>query len=268
VLALLIALALRRARETEVEGVAVVESVVRAGLTACTTLLSWVVALIPVAVFGVVAHVVAKTGWQLAGDLVAFLGTMIAGLLLHAVVWYSIVLVLVARRSPLRFYRDALDAITTALSCGSSLATLPITMRCLDDMKVSPGNARLATCVGTNLNHDGIILYEAAAAIFVAQAFGFDLDMGQQLTIAFASVLAGIGIAGVPEAGLVTLPLVLGAAGLPAQIVTAVIPTLLPVDWIIGRFRATTNVLSDMTVAVVLDRVTLRPGVHPPPDAR
>jgi DAACS family dicarboxylate/amino acid:cation (Na+ or H+) symporter len=104
------------------------------------------------------------------------------------------------------------------------------------------------------LNHDGIILYEAAAVIFIAQAFGYHLSAGQQLTVALASVMAGIGIAGVPEAGLITLPLVLTAAGLPDAIVLTVIPLILPVDWILGRLRAMTNVISDMTVATLLDR--------------
>jgi Na+/H+-dicarboxylate symporter len=121
-------------------------------------------------------------------------------------------------------------------------------------LKVSPDSARLAACVGTNLNHDGIILYEAAAAIFIAQAFGFHLSMGQMIAVGLASVMAGVGIAGVPEAGLITLPLVLGAAGLPAEVVATVIPLILPVDWILGRCRACVNVISDMTVAVLLDK--------------
>jgi DAACS family dicarboxylate/amino acid:cation (Na+ or H+) symporter len=119
---------------------------------------------------------------------------------------------------------------------------------------VSQSSARLAACVGTNLNHDGIILYEASAAVFVSQAFGFHLGLGQQFAVAAASVMAGIGIAGVPEAGLITLPLVLSAAGLPDVVAATALPLILPVDWIIGRCRAATNVISDMTVATLLDR--------------
>ena len=159
-------------------------------------------------------------------------------------------------RSPLAFFAAAKAPILTALSCGSSLATLPITLRTLhEDLRVSASSARLAACVGTNLNHDGIILYEASAAIFLAQAFGLDLGFLQQITIAFASALAGIGIAGIPEAGLITLPLVLGAVGLPTDLVAQIVPLVLPVDWIIGRCRAATNVISDMVVATLLDKL-------------
>lgn len=254
VLALLFGSALRAVRKDEPAGVAAVESAVRAALAACSKVLSWIVATMPFAVFAVVTQVVAKAGLSLVRDLGMFLVTMLVGLALHVFVYYALVLWLAARRSPLGFLRGAADALATAISCSSSLATLPVTLRCLADLRITPGSARLASCVGTNLNHDGIILYEAAAAIFVAQALGMDLGVGQQLAIALAAVVAGVGIAGIPEAGLVTLPLVLGAAGIPVAAVASVVPALLPVDWIIGRCRAATNVASDMVVAAVIDR--------------
>ena len=237
-------------------GVAALHGAIRALLAAFGLMLDWIIQIVPFAVFGIVARVVGQTGPQVFGILGAFLLTVIFGLCLHAFVYYALLLRVVGRMSPRRFYAGALDAIVTALSCGSSLATLPVTLRCLDEnLHVTPDSARLAACVGTNLNHDGIILYEAVTALFVAQAFGYHLAPIQQITIALASVMAGIGIAGIPEAGLITLPLVLGAAGLPAPLVATIIPLILPVDWIIGRCRATTNVLSDMTVAVLLDRL-------------
>jgi Na+/H+-dicarboxylate symporter len=242
-------------------GIVALEGVVQTLLRAFGQILEWIIQIIPFAVFGIVAKVVGQTGVGVFGILGLFLATVILGLFLHAVVYYSLLLRLVGRTSPRRFYAGALDAIVTALSCGSSLATLPVTLRCLkDNLKVSDDSARLAACVGTNLNHDGIILYEAVTAIFVAQAFGYALTPAQQVTIALASVMAGIGIAGIPEAGLITLPLVLSAAGLPAALVATIIPLILPVDWIIGRCRATTNVLSDMTVAILLDR--LHPNIR------
>jgi Na+/H+-dicarboxylate symporter len=90
--------------------------------------------------------------------------------------------------------------------------------------------------------------------IFVTQALGVHLSLGQQVAVALASVMAGVGIAGVPEAGLITLPLVLHAAGVPDAVSAAVVPLILPVDWILGRARACTNVLADMSVAVILHR--------------
>ena len=248
----------------EQAGIAALEGVIRTLLRAFGQMLEWIIQIIPFAVFGIVAKVVGQTGVGVFGVLGAFLATVLLGLFLHAVVYYGLLLRLLGRVSPRRFYAGALDAIVTALSCGSSLASLPVTLRCLNDnLKVSPDSARLAACVGTNLNHDGIILYEAVTALFVAQAFGISLSPVQQITIAFASVMAGIGIAGIPEAGLITLPLVLGAAGLPLPLVATIIPFLLPVDWIIGRCRAATNVLSDMTVAILLDRLHPNSGALP-----
>ena len=242
-----------RAEAAALEGVA---GLVQVAFRALTQMLEWAIRLVPFAVFGVIAAVVGAMGANVMGILGIFLATMALGLVLHGVGWYSLLLWTVGRMSPFRFFRAASDSIVTALSCSSSLATLPVTLRCLDEnLAVSPASARLAVCVGTNINHDGIILYEAAAAIFMLQAFGLPAGLGVQLGIAAAAVMAGIGIAGVPEAGLITLPLVLGAAGLPEAAGATVIPLILPVDWILGRFRAAVNVTSDMTVAVLLDRL-------------
>jgi DAACS family dicarboxylate/amino acid:cation (Na+ or H+) symporter len=91
-------------------------------------------------------------------------------------------------------------------------------------------------------------------ALFLAQAIGFDLDVGQQIVIVLAAWMAAAGIAGVPEAGLIVLPLVLSAAGLPETVVAAAIPLIAPIDWFIARLRSAVNVLSDMLVAILLDR--------------
>ena len=112
----------------------------------------------------------------------------------------------------------------------------------------------MAACIGTNFNNDGIMLYEAMATLFLCQALGYDLSLGQQITVVLASVMAGVGIAGIPEAGLIILPLVLGAAGIPEATIAVAIPLIVPVDWIIARVRSGVNVMADMTVAMVLDR--------------
>jgi Na+/H+-dicarboxylate symporter len=151
--------------------------------------------------------------------------------------------------SLVRFWAGARDAVVYALGASSSLATLPVTLRCLDRMGVSPQSARLAACVGTNLNNDGILLYEAMAVLFVAQVYGINLSVAQQLVAAVSCVIAGIGIAAVPDAGLISLSLVLATVGLPSEIV----PLLLTVDWLLSRCRAMTNVTSDILVAVLLD---------------
>jgi Na+/H+-dicarboxylate symporter len=120
-------------------------------------------------------------------------------------------------------------------------------------MGVSAQSARLSACVGTQLNNDGITLYEAMAAIFLAQAIGMDLPVSKQMIIVISSIMAGAGIAGIPEAGLIVLPLVLGAAGFPDAIIAAALPLIIPVDWILARARSGVNVMADMLVAILLD---------------
>ena len=146
------------------------------------------------------------------------------------------------------------SAVVTGVSSNSSLATMPVTLRCLRDLGVRETPSRLSACVGTNFNNDGIMLYEAMATLFLCQALGYDLTLGQQVTVVLASITAGVGIAGIPEAGLVILPLVLASAGIPEAAVAVAIPLIVPVDWIIARVRSGVNVLADMVVAIVLDR--------------
>jgi Na+/H+-dicarboxylate symporter len=218
-------------------------------------ILWWIICLVPLAVFGVLASIVGRVGLSVFSALWIFLVAILVGLSLHAFVYYPLVAWL-AGKKPLRIYVGrGVDAIMTAISCNSSLATVPVTLRCLDRMGVSPQSARLAACVGTNLNNDGVTLYEAMAALFLAQALGYELSMGHQLLIVVASIMAGIGVAGIPEAGLIVLPLVLSAAGLPNQVIAAAIPLIMSVDWILARVRSGVNVMSDMLVAILLDEL-------------
>lgn len=218
-------------------------------------MLAIIIHFIPYGVFGVVAQVVGAVGVGVFHFLWIFLAVILGGFFLHALIYYPLVVWLVGKKSPRIFLGQGMDAIMTGLSINSSLGTVPITLDCLTKrMGVSPASARFAACIGTNLNNDGITLYEAMTAIFLAQAVGMSLGIGQQLTIVVASLLAGAGIAGIPEAGLIVLPLVLSAAGLPEGVVLTAIPLVLPVDWIIARCRSGVNVMSDMTVAILLDR--------------
>ncbi|MDF0644314.1 MAG: dicarboxylate/amino acid:cation symporter [Nitrospira sp.] len=221
-------------------------------------ILGWIIEIVPFAVFGVLAQVVGKAGAGVFSLLWIFLVTILAGLAIHALFYYPTVAWLIGNKAPGTYIGKGADAIMTALSCNSSLATVPVTLRCLERMQVSPESSRLAACVGTNLNNDGITLYEAMAALFLAQALGFDLALVNQLLIIAASIVAGVGAAGIPEAGLVVLPLVLSAAGLPDQIITAAIPLIMTVDWILARVRSGVNVMSDMLVAILLDAAEQR----------
>jgi DAACS family dicarboxylate/amino acid:cation (Na+ or H+) symporter len=142
------------------------------------------------------------------------------------------------------------DALTMAFSTGSSTATMPVTYACLaEKVGVREESASMGALVGANFNNDGTALYEAMAALFVAQLLGQQLTMTQQLIIVVTSIIASVGAAGIPEAGLVTMTLVFSAVGLPIEYIAL----LLTVDWFLDRCRTTINVLGDVNVSCLLD---------------
>lgn len=213
-----------------------------------------VIRIVPLAVFGLVAHLVSRSGLEPFKALWVFLVVVLLGMGIHVLGYYPMAAHFRAGMSPRRFLRGGADAVITGLSTNSSLATVPVTLNCLTQkMGVSDASARLSACMGTNFNNDGITLYEAMAALFLAQACGFELGLTQQATVVLAALMAGIGVAGVPEVGLIVLPVVLGAAGLPEATIAAAVPLLVGIDWLLARVRSGVNVMSDLTVAVLLD---------------
>ena len=253
ILAVLTGAALRRVKTDQEEsgeaGFRTMEAFVATSYRTVEVMLGGIITLVPLAVFGVVAMTIGRDGFRPLVGLGAYVGVAVLGLSIQVFVVYQAWVVLVARMPLKRFWGGARDAVVYALGSSSSLATLPVTLKCLERMKVSPQSARLAACVGTNLNNDGILLYEAMAVLFVAQVYGIQLSVGQQVLTALSCVVAGIGIAAVPDAGLISLALVLTTVGLPTELV----PLLLTVDWLLSRCRAMTNVTSDILVAVLLD---------------
>jgi Na+/H+-dicarboxylate symporter len=221
-------------------------------------LLLWLVELAPVAICLVVAGVVGT-----AGDLSAllarvgvFFATVVAGLSLHGLVYYPLSVWLVAGMSPRTFFREGAAAILTGFSLNSSLAASPLTLEALGRMKVSESSARLSACVGTNFNNDGITLYEAITALFVAQAAGLQLHLVDQLSILLAVLAGSMGIAGIPNSGLIILALVLKAARLPDEVIAVAIPIAYSIDFINARIRSAVNVMGDLQVAILLDAGT------------
>lgn len=221
---------------------------------ALVVVLGWCMTLIPVAILCMVARAVASNGFRPFLGLIPYLLVGIGGLLIQVFGIYQAWIVLGSGWSLGRFWRASRAAVATAFGTGSSLATLPVTLEALDRMKVSPRAARLAACVGTNFNNDGILLYEAMAVLFVAQAAGIDLSVSQQVLVAVNCTIAGVGISGIPDAGLISLLIVLKSVDLPESAVAQILPFLLAVDWLMGRCRAATNVVSDLLVAVLIDR--------------
>ena len=246
IVAILLGTALRRAKSEQIgrgeSSYLAVESGVVTTFRAIEIILSWAIQLVPLAVFGVVARTVGRYGFEPFKGLVVYLAVGMLGLGIQVAVVYQLWIKFVARMPLRRFWAGAHEAVVYAMGTASSLASLPMTLRTLQKMQGPPQSARMAACVGTNLNNDGILLYEAMAVLFVAQASGIHLSLADQLLAAGACAIAGIGISGVPEAGLISLIIVVRTVHLPETIV----PLLLTVDWVLGRCRAMTNVVSDL----------------------
>jgi Na+/H+-dicarboxylate symporter len=231
---------------------------------ACNQAIMKVVGLIlwlaPIGVFGLVAGQLGQQG-GLAGflpvlkSLGAYAGTVLVGLALHSLLVLPLLLWKVGGRPPHVYGRKALTALGTAFATASSSATLPVTLRTtIRDNRVSPAAAKFVLPLGATINMDGTALYEAVAALFIAQAYGIELGLGQQAIIFVMATLASVGAAGIPQAGLVTMVMVLAAVGLPLEGVGL----LLTVDWFLDRCRTTVNVWGDMVGAAIVAR--LRPG--------
>lgn len=222
-----------------------------AGLYRITEIiLGWILQLIPFAVFAVVTKTVGEHGFAPLRGLLLYVLVGLTGLTIHALFTYQLWVSVYAKISLRRFWREAKEPLVVAFGSNSSLAALPVTLKALDNLGVSRSASAVGACVATNLNNDGIVLYEGMAALLVAQAAGVDLSLAQQLLVALFCIVAATGVAGVPEAGFVSLALVLNAVNLPLEL----LPLLLTVDWIIARGRSVVNVLSDMVLSIVLDK--------------
>jgi Na+/H+-dicarboxylate symporter len=234
----------------------VVVSLLTVGFELLMKVLLWVVALVPLAVLGIVASSVGqKEGMKVFMSLIWLIVVVVVGLGCQ-VTWYLLQMAVFARMSPARFLRGSLDVLAITFSTASTAATIPITLRSLSDLGISRRSSQLTACIGTNFNNDGTALYQATAALFMAQALGYSLSLMDQVIIVLTTLVASVGAGGIPSGSFVTLPLIFAAVRLPAE----KIPILLTVDWFLDRCRTTSNVLGDMTVAVLLDRVS---GVMP-----
>ena len=212
-------------------------------------ILKWVIALVPIGVFGIVAQTVTLKGFAPFKTLGAFIVAVLLALVLQAC-YYLLRVQFGSWVKPQRFLSGASDPLFAAFSTASSTATMPITLRALlDKVGLRESSASLGALVGSNFNNDGTALYEAMAALFIAQVLGIQLTLTQQLIVVITSIFASVGAAGIPEAGLVTMTLVFTSVGLP----TEYIALLITVDWFLDRCRTAINVLGDMTVSALLD---------------
>lgn len=229
-----------------VEKLAVFNRTILRALEHC---IKWVIWLVPFAVFGVSAKAAGERGLLAFSSLGYYVFVVLFGFFLQIAIVYSAWIKLFCKKSLNAFWKIGRKPALYAFGCNSSLATLPLTLTALDEMQVSRKSSTLAACVGTNLNNDGIILYEVVTALAVASASGINLDIVQQITLAGLCMIAAMGVAGVPEAGFVSLSLVLSTLQLPTEI----LPLLLSVDWLLARARSAVNTTSDMVCSTVLD---------------
>lgn len=177
-----------------------------------------------------------------ARQLGMYMITVIIGLIIHGAIFLPCIYFAIVRKNPFSFFMGIFQAWITALGTASSAGTLPVTFRCLEEnLGIDKRVTRFVLPVGATINMDGTALYEAVAAIFIAQMNGIDLDPGQIVTVSLTATLASIGAASIPSAGLVTMLLILTAVGLPTQDISL----LVAVDWLLDRFRTSVNVVGD-----------------------
>ncbi len=210
----------------------------------------------PVGVFALLAGTITQVAGDDVNRIIELLGALgyyciavVAGLVLHMLVTYAILLKSFTPMSLKTFYSGIGPAQLVAFSTSSSGATLPVTMeRCEEKLGVSEEVSSFVLPLGATINMDGTALYQAVAAVFIAQALGMDLNLAAQLTIVLTAVLASIGTAAVPGAGIIMLVIILEAVGVPS----AGIALILGVDRILDMLRTVTNVTGDATVATVI----------------
>jgi len=219
-------------------------------------IVGWVMRLAPLGIMALLIKLVAVQDVAMLGTLAKFVAVVIGTLLLHGVIVLPLILYLFTRQSPLWFWRGAREALVTAFATSSSSATLPITLRCVtQQLNVKPEIAGFVVPLGATINMDGTALYEAAAALFVANLVGVELSLAQQLMVFITAMIAAMGAPGIPSAGMVTMVMVLQSVGLPAE----AIAILLPVDRLLDTLRTTVNVQGDMVGSLVVQKLVGAP---------
>uniref|UniRef100_A0A3Q1FEB5 Amino acid transporter n=1 Tax=Acanthochromis polyacanthus TaxID=80966 RepID=A0A3Q1FEB5_9TELE len=219
------------------------------------TMVSMIMWYSPVGIASLIAGKIAAIGdlEVVARQLGMYMVTVIVGLVIHGGLILPAIFFGITRKSPLAFYSGIFQAWITALGTASSAGTLPVTFRCLEEnLKIDKRVTRFVLPIGATINMDGTALYEAVAAIFIAQMNDISLDGGQIITVSMTATLASVGAASIPSAGLVTMLLILTAVGLPTQDISL----LIAVDWLLDRMRTSINVVGDSFGAGIVDHLS------------
>lgn len=218
-------------------------------------MVGWIMRIAPLGIMALLIKLVATQDVALLGSLGKFVSVIVGTTLLHGVVVLPLILYMVTGMTPLKFWRGAREALITAFATSSSSATLPVTLRCVEQhLHVKPEIGGFVVPLGATVNMDGTALYEAAAALFIANLVGVELNLVQQLIVFFTAMIAAVGAPGIPSAGMVTMVMVLQSVGLPAE----AIAILLPIDRMLDTLRTTVNVEGDMVGSLVVQKLVKR----------
>jgi DAACS family dicarboxylate/amino acid:cation (Na+ or H+) symporter len=211
--------------------------------------------LAPFGVCGLAFTMTSTLGFDIVKALLMYVIAVLAGLALQMFVVYSIALTTLARRSPAKFFSDITEVLLTAFATSSSNATLPTSLRVVDEkLKLDSGVSRFVLTIGSTANQNGTALYEGLTVLFIAQVFGVELSLTQQIVVVAMATLAGIGTAGVPGGSLPLVVLVLQTIKVPPE----GIGIIMGVDRLLDMSRTTVNVAGDIAAATIVDRWTAR----------
>ncbi|MBL8322705.1 MAG: dicarboxylate/amino acid:cation symporter [Acinetobacter sp.] len=220
-------------------------------------MIGWVMKLAPLGIFALLAKLISTEDISVLSRLAEFAAVVTGTTIFHGAVVLPLLLWIFGKMNPVAFFKGARAALITAFATSSSSAAMPLSMKCAqENLGVRPQTAGFVIPLGTQLNMDGTALYEAAAALFIANLMGLDLTLGQQLVVCATAMIASLGAPGIPSAGMVTMIMVLQSVGLPAE----AIAILLPIDRLLDTVRTVVNVQGDMMISVVVDRHTQDAG--------
>jgi Na+/H+-dicarboxylate symporter len=226
-----------------------------AAFQAMMRLTSWIIRLAPIGVFGLITNVAGTSGWDAFRALGLYMITIASGLTIHLFVTLPILLLVLGRIRPRIHFRNMVEPLTMAFSTSSSGATLPVTLRAVEKrVGVSNRVSSFVLPMGATVNMDGTALYECAGVLFIAQVMGAELGITQQIVVVITALLASIGAAAVPSAGLVIIFLVLEAVNLRGPEVDLIVGTMLAIDRPLDMYRTAVNVFSDSCGAAIIAR--------------
>lgn len=216
-------------------------------------LVGWVMKVAPIGIFALMAKLIATEDISILSRLAEFAVVVTGTTIFHGVVVLPLLLWIFGKMDPITFFKGTRAALITAFATSSSSATMPLSLKCTqENLGVRPQIAGFVIPFGSQLNMDGTALYEAAAALFIANLMGLELSITQQVIVCLTAMIASLGAPGIPSAGMVTMIMVLQSVGLPAE----AIAILLPIDRILDTVRTVVNVQGDMMISVVVDRHT------------